>query len=261
MKLETTNYEICLNMPSHSKARQDSLKLRIALLSDLHDTVYGEDNKYLLERVQREKPDIVIIAGDLVTARKGRDFSPALSLLKNLAESHSVYYGIGNHEQKLDAAKNPYMREIRKIPGVKVLDNETLIYDRENDICITGLSLPRKFYEKGRKNILDVSDINAAVGEKKHKVTILIAHNPIYFETYAEWGADVVLSGHMHGGIVRLPFVGGVLSPQISLFPKYDKGLFRLKGSVMVVSAGLGKHTVPVRLWNPAELAMIDILL
>lgn len=89
--------------------------------------------------------------------------------------------------------------------------------------------------------------------------TILIAHNPVFFETYANWGAELIVSGHLHGGIIRLPLVGGVLSPQVSFFPKYDKGLFKKGSSVMAVSAGLGKHTIPVRLWNPAELLIINL--
>ncbi len=87
---------------------------------------------------------------------------------------------------------------------------------------------------------------------------ILIAHNPLYFEEYAAWGADVVVSGHVHGGIMRLPVLGGVLSPNLSLFPKYDGGRFELGRAVMILSRGIGTHTIPLRIFNPAELVVLD---
>ena len=89
--------------------------------------------------------------------------------------------------------------------------------------------------------------------------TVLLAHNPDYFERYREWGADLVLSGHVHGGVMRLPFFGGVIGTNFRLFPKYDGGLFREDGATMIVSRGLGAHTIPLRIWNPAELVEIVI--
>ena len=253
MKLNITKYNICSDKFS---CKFD--KLRIAVLSDLHDTVHGEDNARLFELIYNEKPDIVIIAGDLVTARRGRDYSPALVLLKRLAENWPVYYGLGNHEQKLKEDSSAYIQKIKAMPGVIFLDNESIDI-KEYGISVIGLSLPKKFYKKGRKILPEITDIKKAIGEKADMYTVLIAHNPVFFETYAEWGAELIFSGHLHGGIVRLPFVGGVLSPQVRFFPKYDKGMFKRGESTMIVSAGLGKHTIPVRLWNPAELLIIDL--
>ena len=88
---------------------------------------------------------------------------------------------------------------------------------------------------------------------------ILLAHNPEYFETYADWGADLTLSGHVHGGIMRLPVLGGVISPKLVLFPKYDGGHFIRKDAHMVLSRGLGMHTIPIRIFNPAELVLIHL--
>ena len=89
--------------------------------------------------------------------------------------------------------------------------------------------------------------------------TILIAHNPDYFPEYAAWGADLVLSGHVHGGIARLPLLGGVLSPAYRLFPKYDGGMFRENNSIMILGRGLGTHTIPVRFLNPGELVVVEL--
>lgn len=253
MKLDITRYDICME-----DFRCQSGKLRIAVLSDLHDTEHGKNNEYLFELVNNEKPDIVVIAGDLVTAKKGRDYLPALTLLKRLAENWPVYYGFGNHEQKLKSELSDYLQKIEAIPGLTILDNESAEL-KDYGVRITGLSLPKCFYKKGKKISPDITDIKEAVGNKKNMYTILIAHNPVFFETYANWGAELIVSGHLHGGIIRLPLVGGVLSPQVSFFPKYDKGLFKKESSVMAVSAGLGKHTIPVRLWNPAELLIINL--
>lgn len=253
MKLSVTRYNICTE-----DLRCQPDKLRIAVLSDLHDTVHGKDNGYLFELINKEEPDIVVIAGDLVTAKNGRDYLPALMLLKRLTENWPVYYGFGNHEQKLKSELSDYLQKIKEIPGLTILDNESAEL-KDYGIRITGLSLPKCFYKKAKKISLHITDIKEAIGDKMDMYTVLIAHNPVFFDAYARWGAELIVSGHLHGGIVRLPLVGGVLSPQVSFFPKYDKGLFEKDNSVMVVSAGLGKHTIPIRLWNPAELLIINL--
>ena len=94
--------------------------------------------------------------------------------------------------------------------------------------------------------------------DEKH-FHILMAHNPVYFDTYAAWGADLTLAGHLHGGIIRIPGIGGVITPQVKLFPEYDRGFFERNGKYMAVSAGLGEHTVPIRIFNPPQLILLTI--
>ena len=86
-----------------------------------------------------------------------------------------------------------------------------------------------------------------------------LAHNPIYFDSYAWWGADLTVSGHLHGGIIRIPGIGGIITPQAKLFPRYDAGQFKKNGKNLVVSRGLGTHTVNIRIFNPAELSVIRL--
>ena len=93
----------------------------------------------------------------------------------------------------------------------------------------------------------------------RSKCNILIAHNPDYFEEYAKWGADLVLSGHVHGGIMRLPFLGGVIAPSYKLFPKYDGGVFHIGKSTMLLGRGMGSHTIPFRFFNPGELYEVTL--
>ena len=118
-----------------------------------------------------------------------------------------------------------------------------------------------RFYYKRFRNIYMSGEyVDSLIGKaEKEAYQILLAHNPEYFDTYAVWGADLILSGHVHGGIMRLPVFGGVLSPKLVFFPKYDGGHFAKNGSHMVLSRGLGMHTIPIRIFNPAELVIVHL--
>ena len=99
---------------------------------------------------------------------------------------------------------------------------------------------------------------------EEQRFEILLAHNPIYFSEYVEWGADLILSGHVHGGVAKIPFLGGVIAPSFQLFPKYDGGKFQELGKdgrikTMILSRGLGAHTIPIRIFNPGELVVVKI--
>ena len=116
------------------------------------------------------------------------------------------------------------------------------------------------YYKKLRKSVMKVSYLNSLLGRPcADEYNILLAHNPDYFQAYAGWGADLVLSGHVHGGIMRLPVLGGVLSPALRLFPRYDGGLYEEGKSKMVLGRGLGTHTLPIRVFNPGELIVVRL--
>jgi hypothetical protein len=107
---------------------------------------------------------------------------------------------------------------------------------------------------------METSYLSETLGSPREDACrLLIAHNPDYFEQYAAWGADVVVSGHVHGGIMRLPFFGGVVSPRLTLFPRYDGGRFEKGHTVMILSRGLGTHTLPLRIFNPGELVVMQL--
>ena len=109
-------------------------------------------------------------------------------------------------------------------------------------------------------NSMEDNLIDRMVGHSdKNRFQVLIAHNPQYFNEYTEWGADLTVSGHVHGGIVRLPLIGGVISPAIALFPRFDGGKFEKEGNTMILSRGLGTHTIHVRFYNPGEVCVIRI--
>ncbi|MCM1175459.1 MAG: metallophosphoesterase [Blautia sp.] len=237
-----------------------------ALLSDLHNSCFGKQNEKLISKIEELAPDGILTAGDMLTAfEKKERYQVAADLMQKLGGSYPVYYGMGNHEQRLGAGTGRY-REIYEIyleslrrAGIEPLINEKTDLPSAN-INICGLQIDRGFYRKWSRPPMAENYLPDVLGApRKDRFQILIAHNPEYFEEYVKWGADLVVSGHMHGGLVRLPFVGGVVSPRLTPFPHYDGGKFEKDGSVMILSRGLGTHTLPIRMFNPGELAVIRL--
>ena len=237
---------------------------RYVVLSDLHNKSYGEKNSKLIRKITRLTPEGILIAGDILTAKPEKSYEVALDLIKNLAEKYPIYYGMGNHETRLflypetygDMGER-YLADLNKV-SVDFMKNESR--QCEDNIRITGLDMNRDYYKRLKKHPMDSNYLKETLGETdKQKYEILLAHNPDYFEEYAAWGADLVLSGHVHGGMMRLPVLGGVISPSVKLFPKYDGGLFKIGKSIMILSRGLGMHTIPIRIFNPGELIFLKI--
>ncbi|MDO4313826.1 MAG: metallophosphoesterase [Eubacteriales bacterium] len=241
--------------------------VRIAFLSDLHGKCYGKNNQELIAAIIREKPDYILVGGDMLTRGKEATDRAAAALLKELVKISPVYMANGNHEQKL--RMNPaqygdrYARYIKKAEsmGVHVLENRSEHVDMKGiPVTISGLEIPTGCYGHFRTQGLRLADIKEKIGgSKKEEYQILLAHSPVYFKIYAKWGADLTLSGHLHGGIINLPGIGALITPQAKLFPKYSGGTYQEGNRVCVVSRGLGTHTVNIRLFNPAELIMITL--
>ena len=232
------------------------------VLSDLHNKSYGEKNRKLLERIDKLAPEAILIAGDMLTSKPGKSYEVAMDLLKELAKKYPIYYGMGNHETRLflypevygDMGKD-YEKDLNDV-SIQLMRNESR--EESDNLRIIGLDMKRDYYKRFKKYPMDSGYLQETLGEaKKDKYEILLAHNPDYFEEYAAWGADLVLSGHVHGGMMRLPILGGVVSPAFKFFPKYDGGLFKQGKSTMILSRGLGMHTIPIRIFNPGELVSL----
>jgi hypothetical protein len=238
---------------------------RFVMISDLHNKVYGNKNDKILEAVDKINPDFVILAGDLVTSKPHEDMTPGISLINDLAKKYKVYYGLGNHESKLkwESYKFENMYEVLKTSTDKEnifrLENDTAILPEYN-INITGLDLGLQYFAHFRLRKMEEGYLEKTLPKlDKSKCNLLIAHNPDYFEKYAQWGVDLVLSGHVHGGIMKLPLVGGVIAPSYRIFPKYDGGIFRSGKTTMLLGRGMGSHTLPFRFFNPAELYAVTL--
>lgn len=260
--LDTHRFVVAREYIKTSKVKKS---IKIVFLSDLHDKHFGKNNEKLLAAVRKENPDLVLIGGDMITARRGENIKGTMVFLKELAKENKVYYGIGNHEYRIslypenyDSMQDEFLKGIEEA-GIKLLRNE-IIDDEELGIRIYGSEIDRRFYKRFRQNIMEPGYMKEILGEPDEKAfNILLAHNPQYFKEYAAWGADLTLSGHVHGGLVRLPLLGGVVSPMVTFFPKYDGGVFKENGKEMILSRGLGTHTIPIRVFNPGELNVIEI--
>ena len=202
--------------------------VRVALLADLHNKIYGKDNDTLLGAIDMMEPDFVLCAGDMLVGKKKASMEPAIAFMKTVASRYPVYYGNGNHECRLRQEPGiygdmyaRYEKELTEA-GVHILSNDHTIVPAGNTfVNVYGYELEMAYYQKFNQLELTKGQLEQALGEAdRRRFTILIAHNPVYGETYADWGADLTVSGHLHGGIIRLPFIGGVITPQAKLFPK-----------------------------------------
>lgn len=238
---------------------------RMVILADLHNYSFGRGNEVLKKQIDSVKPDLILVAGDMLVRKAPKKYDTAFELLKALSRKYPIYYGLGNHEQSLAGEKEEYAALYREYvnnlekEGIIFLDNKSVILRRKNEnLKITGLSIEKDYYGKCKIPEMPADYIENLVGKcERQCYNILIAHNPVYFKNYAAYGSDLILAGHVHGGIIRLPFLGGMLSPQYRFFPKYDAGRFHEKGSTMLISRGLGLHTLKFRIGNRPELMTI----
>lgn len=237
---------------------------RVVFLSDLHLKTYGKDNYKLIQAIRDVNPDRILIGGDMLTAYPGRDFTVATDFVNRISSEFPVTYAMGNHEYRAglypEVYGDLYEKYVNSLTGDyrKFLNNEK--EELWSDTDVYGLSLEYLYYKRFKPYPMKEDYLKGILPERDDdKFSILLAHNPDYFKRYADWGADLVLSGHVHGGVVRIPGWKGVISPMWRIFPKYDGGLFEEKESTMILSRGLGMHTIPFRLFNPAEVVVIDL--
>ncbi len=237
-------------------------------LSDLHNCSYGEGNSALLQEIRNQSPEAVFVSGDMLTGTVPPETDAAASLLDELTKKYPVYYVNGNHEQRMRQFPDRYEDSYQKYSdtiksfGVHLLENACeRIEIRRMPITVWGYELPMEYYRRTRSAELLPAQLHEALGEPDPaSYNLLLTHNPMHFSAYAAWGADLTLAGHLHGGIIRLPFFGGLISPQMRLFPNYTRGLYQINKKKMIVSAGLGSHTVSMRINNPPELVVIDFV-
>ncbi len=269
-RFTVTNYEF-----KDSKIRKP---LKAVFLSDLHCKMYGYGGTFLLEKIKEINPDIILIGGDMITAYPGRKYEHVEAFVKELTKSYPLVYAFGNHELRLKIYPEKYgdawERYTKSLAdaGIRITENDTVSVEGTgvNIICF---SADKRFYKRLETPEMDPGYITETVGRPdESKFNILLAHNPGYFEAYKAYGADLTLSGHLHGGVVRIPVpvskkarengahvMRGVLSPGFKFFPKYDGGRFDEDGRTMIISRGLGTHTLPFRIFNPGDLIVIDL--
>lgn len=260
-KIVVTNYLI--SSPSIPESFRDC---RFLVLADLHNACFGKNNETLLQMIREQQPDYILIAGDMIVGKPEQSTDVPASLIEELAREYPVYYAKGNHELRVGLYPDTYgtlWTDYQKRLEGKVtwLVNEGTVLTRGNDsIRLYGLDIDSKYYKRFCHRHMEASYLTDMLGKPEPEAYhILLAHNPDYFPEYAGWGADLVLSGHLHGGLIRLPWLGGMLSPMFHFFPRYDRGRYEEKNSVMLLSGGLGSHTFRFRVNNLPELLVITL--
>ena len=238
---------------------------RIVFLSDLHNYSYGKDNEKLFSAIQNARPNLILIGGDMLVRKDGNSYVHTVEFLSRLPDLCEVYYVNGNHEQKLKELPEEYEQSYEEYQsqllqaGIRFLENESVRFCWCGiEIHITGLEIPLYGYRHFGTRPLSKQVLEDRIGRAGQGYQILLAHNPSYVNTYKEWGADLILSGHLHGGIVRIPGIGGVIAPNFHIFPKYSGGIYQEDDVTTVVSKGLGVHSIPIRIMNPAEMIILN---
>lgn len=235
---------------------------KIVQLSDLHSKSFGNNNEMLIDMIDKESPNIIVMTGDMVTANE-KDFTVFYSLVKELTKKYRVYYVYGNHEGELSLKLKSEITAFLKENGVIVLDNDYISIEKNNEkINLYGLCYTQKYYsyKGGKKHIITENYIKNKLGTiDKNKYNILLTHNPLFFDAYSGYGFDLTLSGHVHGGLIRLPFIGGILSPERKFFPQYSAGVYEKGNSKLVVSRGLSRGTKGFRLFNRPDVVSITL--
>ena len=241
----TTEYEY-----KSSSVPEELDGYRIVQISDLHNQIFGIDQKGLLKRIKEQKPDIIVVTGDVVDSRHTL-YGIAEKFFEGAVEIAPTYYISGNHEKWLiDANVDKYDSFIQTIEdmGVVYLDNK--------EVELGGLRL---FGLADWSLGTDIEQIFPKVSDDDNKDSfeVLLAHEPQYLKYYSEYGADLVLTGHNHGGQIRIPGKGGLISSEFEIFPKYDAGEFKMGDTTMIISRGLGNSLAPVRINNYPEIVTV----
>lgn len=230
---------------------------RILQVSDLHDACFGKDNSRLIRLARGTLPDLILITGDHVDSSRP-DISHSLAFSGALMEIAPVYYISGNHEALLPESKYQELLQGMEALGIITLLDDTVEIGKDGDtLNLTGLRdvgfLKGKFTEKAE------ASASALASRIKPGFTILLAHRPELIGYYDLPGVDLMLSGHAHGGQVRLPLIGGLYAPGQGILPKYDAGLYERAGADLIVSRGLGNSIFPLRVNNRPELLLITL--
>lgn len=250
-RLVVTRYEVPVaGLP----AQMDGA--RIVQLSDLHAEDFGDFHQRLESAVAQARPDLIALTGDMIDVRTD-DIEPTVQLLGDIAHRAPTVSILGNHEA--DSPHRDQLIDELAARGIPTLRDEVLAVPiRGGSLAVIGIDDPRVAHAAGHRapeadGVIRLLDVPQGMPQ------LLLAHRPERFDEYARSGVDVVLSGHAHGGQVRLPGIGGVYAPHQGLWPEYTSGVHEQDGTRMVISRGLGNSIAAVRVNDPRELVVITL--
>ena len=229
------------------------IKFRIVQISDFHNS-QSKANQVITKTADK-KPDIIVITGDLIDSRK-TDVRCTVDMGRELMAIAPVYFVTGNHEAGCMEYRD-LETQLEEL-GVVILRNAHVSIN--DKIELYGIDDPYFSWniEMSAAKTISGKIASVSTNANKKKYNILLSHRPDAFASGKDF--DLILAGHIHGGQFRLPFTGGLLSPDRTFFPRYDAGKFTKESTVMIVSKGIGNSTIPIRLNNAPELTVIDIV-
>lgn len=263
---------------------KNSDKLKLVFISDFHNKKYKNHYEDIVNSIIDANPDYIILGGDFINFSKFQsfrnivDYDKSKEFIQVLVDKFkssnnynlkNIFFGYGNHELRLIrkndnvSLKNCFLdfRDFLLKNNIILLDD--ISYKLSNGISISGSSLYDGYYGKFKGKTY--KNISSSVLDEhfkdidKSNYNIMVFHKPDYAEDFINYGYDLVLSGHNHGGLISIPFIGPIISSDLVFFPKYGKGHYNYKNGDVIVSSGLGEHTIHIRVNNPPEIVVINI--
>lgn len=233
-RLTTSTYDVDLGL---------SDDVKIVQVSDLHNQFFGINQSVLLKNIEACDPDIIVVTGDIVDSTH-TSYSIAMDFIEGAVKIAPVYYVTGNHENRLHGDKLDKFCDDMRASGVIFLDDT--------------------YVDMGEYNLAGIADsslesFDAYPAFTDEKPVVMLAHEPDYVSLYQSLGADLVLTGHIHGGQIIIPGKGGLLSPDFTFFPELYEGMHSYGSMTLIVSRGLGNSVAPVRINNFPELVVINV--
>lgn len=280
-KIERNNYKINNFYISTDKINKN---YKLVFICDFHNKLYKNNNSNLIDDIIKLNADYIILGGDFIVFsnffnKKGKiEIDNGKEFISNLCKKtfensknnnynlKRIFFSFGNHELRLKH-KN-FIKEFNDFKefllynDIIILDNET--YEIDENATISGLSLYDGYYNKKFSKKKNFQHINNCILDKhfnisNNKFNIISFHKPDYIEDLCEYGFDLILSGHNHGGLINFPIIGSIFSPDFALFPKYNKGIYKYLNKYAIVSSGLGEHFIKIRINNRPEICVINI--
>lgn len=249
--IDVTNFPI-----TDKRIPEEFDQFNIVHISDLHSKNWGST---LVDLIQIEEPDIIVISGDLIDSNN-QDVNIALDFVNQIREIAPIYFVSGNHEAWSDLYS--ILEEKLTELGVTILDNDRVVLTKgDEQILLAGLQDPAFYSENNilyeQNNIVE-SNLQELINDFEG-FKLLLSHRPELFDMYVQNEIDLVLSGHAHGGQIRIPLIGGLVAPDQGFFPTYTEGIYKENRTNMIVSRGLGNSIFPVRVNNRPELVIITL--
>lgn len=237
--------------------------IKIVFIQDVHNKTFGIHNEDFIDTVKQENPDLIILGGDFVNGNE-QNIEITSYLVDRLSDIAKCYAVIGNHEKALAKLMNVSYYDIYSPAKVELLDNKfDTINIRGYNIVIAGMT-PWQFssqtLDEDEKQFLDRYNNFLKSNYDDIDYKIFVTHSPLLFENeLSSVNADLALSGHIHGGQIQIPFVGGLYHPDLGLFPRYAQGIHDLDNGELIISRGIGNNAALPRINNRPEIVIINI--